>query len=119
MTSPGYRFLMAQTYAALIVYYAWMMNSIPRPPAKHAVAFALVTSLSQLGNVAGSYIWKSSWGPSYRYSYVIAISAAGAHIILCYILHRTLKAQNRAIAAAEQDLVGTNTGVPHGFQYLE
>jgi len=119
MTSPGYRLLMAQTYAALIVFYARMMNSIPRPPAKRAVAFALVTSLSQLGNVAGSYLWKSSWGPSYRYSYAIAISAAGAHIILCYILHCTLKAQNRAIAAAEQDLVGRSTGVPNGFRYLE
>lgn len=45
---------MAQSYAAFITFLAWVSNSIPRPPAKRAVAIALVNSCCQLGNIAGS-----------------------------------------------------------------
>lgn len=31
-------FLMAQSYAGFVVLYAWMSNSIPRPPSKRAVS---------------------------------------------------------------------------------
>ena len=48
------RFLMAQSYAGFVVFYAWMSNSFPRPPSKRAVALALINAFSQLGNVAGS-----------------------------------------------------------------
>ncbi|KAG8688454.1 actin [Ceratobasidium sp. 423] len=47
-------FLMAQAYAGLIVLLSWVSNSIPRPPAKRAVALAFINAFSQLGNVAGS-----------------------------------------------------------------
>ncbi|ELU37356.1 sugar transporter [Rhizoctonia solani AG-1 IA] len=49
-------FLMAQAYAGLIVLLSWVSNSIPRPPAKRAVALAFINAFSQLGNVAGSYV---------------------------------------------------------------
>ncbi|KAH0209176.1 MFS general substrate transporter, partial [Aureobasidium melanogenum] len=50
-------FLQAGSYAGFIVFYSWISSSFPRPPAKRAVAIALVNAFSQLGNVAGSYVW--------------------------------------------------------------
>jgi len=50
---------------------AWLSTSFPRPPAKRAVALALINAFSQLGNVAGSYVWPKPWGPTYRNSYGI------------------------------------------------
>ncbi|KAG8898875.1 hypothetical protein FRB99_007087 [Tulasnella sp. 403] len=49
-------FLQAQSYAGFIVFYSWISNTFPRPPAKRAVALALVNAFSQLGNIAGSYV---------------------------------------------------------------
>lgn len=48
------RFLMAQCYGGFVCLYAWVSNTFPRPPAKRAVAVALVNAFSQLGNIAGS-----------------------------------------------------------------
>ncbi|KAF7355270.1 MFS general substrate transporter [Mycena sanguinolenta] len=56
-------FLMAQSYAGFVVMYAWISNSFPRPPSKRAVALALINGFSQSGNISGSYIWPSNWGP--------------------------------------------------------
>lgn len=42
---------------SFIVFYSWISSSFPRPPAKRAVAIALINAFSQLGNVAGSYVW--------------------------------------------------------------
>jgi predicted MFS family arabinose efflux permease len=64
-------FLMTQSYAGFITFLAWISSSIPRPPAKRAVALALINAFSQLGNVAGSYVWPKNWGPTYRYSFAI------------------------------------------------
>lgn len=50
------RFLMAQSYAGFIVFYSWLSTSIPRPPAKRAVALAFINAFSQLGNISGSYV---------------------------------------------------------------
>jgi hypothetical protein len=36
---------------------AWASNSVSHPPAKRAVALALINCISQLGNVAGSYVF--------------------------------------------------------------
>ncbi|KZP03843.1 MFS general substrate transporter, partial [Athelia psychrophila] len=59
-------FLMAQSYAAFITFLVWVSNSIPRPASKRAVALALINGYSQLGNVTGSYVWPTAWGPTYR-----------------------------------------------------
>jgi predicted MFS family arabinose efflux permease len=64
-------FLMAQSYAGFITFLAWISSSIPRPPAKRAVALAFINAFSQLGNIAGSYVWPKNWGPSYKNSCAI------------------------------------------------
>ena len=106
-------FLMAQSYAAFITFLAWISNSIPRPPSKRAVALALINAFSQLGNVAGSYVWPSAWGPSYRYSYAICISTNGLCIIMCYMFKRHLESLNKKAEEREQE-----QGLPKGFRYI-
>jgi len=106
-------FLMAQSYAAFITFLAWVSNSIPRPPSKRAVAIACINAFSQLGNVAGSYVWPTTWGPSYRFSYAICISTNGLCIIMCYIFKRHLEHLNKKLEEKERE-----EGKPEGFRYL-
>ncbi|KIP07690.1 hypothetical protein PHLGIDRAFT_70570 [Phlebiopsis gigantea 11061_1 CR5-6] len=88
-------FLMAQCYAGFIVLFAWVSNTFPRPPAKRAVAVALVNAFSQLGNVAGSYVWPSTWGSSYTNSYAICISTGGFSILILAVMKVHLESVNR------------------------
>ncbi|KAI0089164.1 MFS general substrate transporter [Irpex rosettiformis] len=105
-------FLMAQSYAGFIVFLTWISNSFPRPPSKRAVALALINAFSQLGNVAGSYVWPSTWGPSYRNSYAICIATNGLTIVMCFIFKKHLEALNRREEVKENE-----DGLPQGFRY--
>jgi len=105
-------FLMAQSYTAFITFLAWVSNSISRPPSKRAVALATINAFSQLGNVAGSYVWPTAWGYSYRYSYAICISTNGLAIVMCYIFRQHLALLNRKV----QEETGGGKQVTH--QYL-
>ncbi|KAF8915937.1 MFS general substrate transporter [Mucidula mucida] len=107
-------FLMAQSYAGFVCMYAWMSNSFPRPPSKRAVALALMNAFSQLGNVAGSYIWPKTWGPSYRYSYAICISNFGLSIVMLWIFRQHLISLNKKLDEEDE-----RKGVEEkGFRYL-
>ncbi|OBZ77136.1 hypothetical protein A0H81_03715 [Grifola frondosa] len=107
-------FLMAQSYAGFVVLYTWVSNSFPRPPSKRAVAVALVNAFSQLGNVAGSYVWPSAWGPTYRKSYAICIATAGCAIVMCYIFKLHLTWLNKKLDENEEE-----KGIKEkGFRYL-
>ncbi|KAH9948347.1 MFS general substrate transporter [Amylocystis lapponica] len=106
-------FLMAQSYAGFITFLAWVSNSIPRPPAKRAVALAWINAFSQLGNIAGSYVWPAKWGPTYRYSYAICISMNGFCILMCYAFKKHLEHVNAQVEKKEQE-----EGVPQGYRYM-
>ncbi|KZT72522.1 MFS general substrate transporter [Daedalea quercina L-15889] len=107
-------FLMAQQYAGFVVMYTWVSNSFPRPPSKRAVAVALVNAFSQLGNVAGSYVWPSNWGPTYRNSYAICIATSGWAIVMSYIFKLHLESLNRQMEEEERERGVTEKG----FRYL-
>lgn len=47
-------FLQASSYAGFIVFYSWISSSFPRPPAKRAVAIAMINAFSQLGNIVSN-----------------------------------------------------------------
>ncbi|KAH7887797.1 MFS general substrate transporter [Phlebopus sp. FC_14] len=107
-------FLMAQMYAGFVVMFAWMSNSFPRPPSKRAVCLSLINGFSQLGNIAGSYVWPSNWGPTYRYSYGICIACSGTAIAMCWVFRQHLKELNRKMEEEEQ-----NKGITEkGFRYI-
>jgi len=104
---------MAQSFAAFITFLAWISSTFPRPPSKRAVAIAFINAFGQLGNIAGSYIWPSSWGETYRYSYAICIAANGLGIVMILVFRAHLKALNEKAEKEEQE-----RGLPKGYRYL-
>jgi len=88
-------FLMVQSYAGFVTFLAWISSSIPRPPSKRAVALAFINAFSQLGNIAGSYIWPTKWGMTYINSYAICISTNALGIVMCFLFRQHLASLNR------------------------
>ncbi|KAH9045324.1 MFS general substrate transporter [Lactarius pseudohatsudake] len=88
-------FLMAQSYAGFICFLTWTSNTFSRSASKRAVALAFINAFSQLGNIAGSYVWQKSWGPTYSRSYAICISTNGLCIVMCFIFRQILAKQNK------------------------
>ncbi|KAI5963900.1 hypothetical protein KGF57_001176 [Candida theae] len=68
-------------YSAFVVILTWISNSCPRPPAKRAVAIALVNCLSNSTSIWNSYLYPSSDGPRY----VKAMSCNIAFIVLAIL----------------------------------
>ncbi|KFY61227.1 hypothetical protein V496_05121 [Pseudogymnoascus sp. VKM F-4515 (FW-2607)] len=123
-------FLQASSYAGFIVLYSWISSSFPRPPAKRAVAIAMVNAFSQLGNVAGSYVWNLE-ANGFRQSYGIVTSMFGITIVGCLIfrmvlsnLNKKLEEQQRVVDAepdlAEKvmDHADEAMRMQKGFRYL-
>ncbi|KAG2146784.1 MFS general substrate transporter [Suillus clintonianus] len=106
-------FLMAQSYTAFVVYWAWVSNSIPRPTSKRAVALAFINAFSSSGNIIGSYVWPKSWGPSYWNSYAICIGSGALCIIMSWIFRRHLMRLNQEIETKKIE-----EGVSKDFTYL-
>lgn len=88
-------FLMAQSFAGFMCFLAWASSTVSKPPAKRAVALALINTISQSGNMFGAFAWVKSWGPSYNKSYAICAAASLLCILMCLWLRMTLKRLNR------------------------
>lgn len=86
-------FLQASSYSGYIVFYSWISSSFPRPPAKRAVAIAMINGFGQLGNVAGSYVWDLK-DNGYRKSYGIVLSMFCVAIAGCWVFRMTLVGLN-------------------------
>ncbi|GFZ48538.1 hypothetical protein JCM24511_06286 [Saitozyma sp. JCM 24511] len=128
-------FLQAQSYAGFIVFYSWISSSFPRPPAKRAVALALINAFSQLGNIAGSYVWGMTEN-GYRKSYGTVTAMFGITIVGCFLFKLILVNLNKKLEAGEKaweskpDVVNKTRAVEHlessdealamkkGFRYL-
>ncbi|KAF8272071.1 major facilitator superfamily domain-containing protein [Lactarius quietus] len=106
-------FLMAQSYAGFICFLTWTSNTFARPPSKRAVALAFVNAFSQLGNIAGSYLWQKSWGPTYIYSYTICIATNGLCIGMCFIFRQVLANRNKQMEQRE-----SSAGQRKGYRYI-
>ncbi|KAK1144082.1 hypothetical protein N8T08_005744 [Aspergillus melleus] len=121
-------FLQAGSYAGFIVVYSWISSSFPRPPAKRAVALALVNAFSQLGNVAGMYVWDLSEN-GYRKSYGIVTAMFGVAVVGFWLFRMILVNLNKKLesrdAANEANPNGVDPAdadeslrVVKGFRYL-
>jgi MFS family permease len=86
-----------------IVFYSWISSSFPRPPAKRAVAIALINAFSQLGNVAGSYVWNLE-ANGFRGSYGIVTGMFGVTIIGCIAFRLVLSRLNKKLDEQQQML---------------
>ncbi|KAF6793442.1 tartrate transporter [Colletotrichum sojae] len=121
-------FLQASSYAGFIVFYSWISSSFPRPPAKRAVAIAMINAFSQLGNVAGSYVWGLK-ANGFRQSYGIVTAMFGVTIVGCYIFKVILDNLNKKLEAGERawevhgdithtDEMEASRKLGKGFRYL-
>lgn len=118
-------YLSAGSYAGYVIMYSWMASSFPRPPALRAVAIALLNAVSQLGNIAGSYVWASQFGPSYRSSYIIVLCCfvvgIGCNLWFSLILrkmNRQFEEAERRWEEAGEDHPDDAHTVPKGFRFL-
>ncbi|CCE34217.1 related to nicotinamide mononucleotide permease [Claviceps purpurea 20.1] len=118
-------FLQAGSYAGLIVIYSWISSSFPRPPAKRAVAIALINAFCQLGNIAGSYVWDLT-DNGYRKSYGVVLAMFGATILGCWVFRLRLQALNRKLEERESsrtmiddpDQTGNSGLTAHDYETL-
>lgn len=123
-------FLQAGSYAGFIVFYSWISSTFIRPPAKRAVALAMINAFSQLGNIAGSYVWKMKEN-GYRKSYGIVLAMFGVAIFGCFLFRMILVAENKKLDQIEAEAGGEgqadkrdathveNPNAPkRGFRYL-
>ncbi|KAJ3986919.1 major facilitator superfamily domain-containing protein [Lentinula detonsa] len=94
-------FFMAQSYTGHVCVLAWASGSISQTPAKRAVALALINTVSSLGNVFGSYIWPTKWGPDYSHSFAICTFANALSIVMCWMFRKHLASLNSAAAKKE------------------
>jgi MFS family permease len=94
-------FLMTTGYASGFVMLAWISNTITTPPAKKAVAIALVNACGNIGSIPGSYIWPIEWGPNYVKSFGIEIAILGSACMCAFTLRMYLMAQNRRLEREE------------------
>ncbi|KAF2175003.1 MFS general substrate transporter [Zopfia rhizophila CBS 207.26] len=116
-------FLQASAYAGFIVFYSWISSSFPRPPAKRAVAIALINAFSQLGNIAGSYVWNLP-DNGFRKSYGIVTAMFGVTIVGCYVFKMILVRLNERIEKGEttwdtKDDVAVQTAKTEGVSVQE
>ncbi|KAH7402213.1 major facilitator superfamily domain-containing protein [Phaeosphaeria sp. MPI-PUGE-AT-0046c] len=89
-------FLQASSYAGFIVFYSWISSSFPRPPAKRAVAIAMINAFSQLGNIAGSYVWNMK-ANGYRNSYGVVTAMFGVTVFGCWVFRVILVRLNKRL----------------------
>jgi hypothetical protein len=106
-------FLQAGSYAGFIVFYSWISSSFPRPPAKRAVALALINAFSQLGNVAGSYVWNLSEN-GYRKSYGIVTAMYGITIVGFWAFRMILVNLNKKLEESEAEWDAGHTDTQTG-----
>ncbi|KAJ9104363.1 hypothetical protein QFC19_004005 [Naganishia cerealis] len=121
-------FLQAGSYAGYVIMYTMMSSSFHSPPAKRAVAIALLNAVSQLGNIAGSYVWDKSFGPSYRNAYAIVLSCFVVGIALNVWFRQILAKENARYEEAERAWEENYSGIeynpeevnaaPRGFRHL-
>ncbi|TFK34765.1 major facilitator superfamily domain-containing protein [Crucibulum laeve] len=95
-------FLMACGYVGFAMTLVWVSNAIPRPPAKRAAAIGIVNGCGNIGNLIGSYTWKTAWGPQYHQSMAISLAALVFSTLLSYIIRQMLVRENKKLDADEK-----------------
>jgi hypothetical protein len=109
---------------------AWISNTITTPPAKKAVAIAIVNACGNIGSIPGSYIWRDHWAPNFVNSFGIELAILGLGCVCAFTLRTYLSVLNKRLeldeiegqrtdGKAASDTGSDTLGVPNkGFRYL-
>ncbi|KAG1740814.1 major facilitator superfamily domain-containing protein [Suillus paluster] len=98
-------FLMTAGFSGFALTLTWVSNAIPRPPAKRSVAMGLVNGIGNLGNVMGSYVWNSAWGPRYHQSMIITLCSLIISTTLGLLMRWILIKENKQMDMEEKKLM--------------
>lgn len=97
-------FMMMSVYGSFGCILSWVSTSLPRPPSKRAVAYAVVNAGSNLASIYASYFYPKSQGPRYWQANIANVAFSSACILLATILKVYLTWRNKKLdQATEQD----------------
>ncbi|KAF7861440.1 hypothetical protein EAF04_008005 [Stromatinia cepivora] len=123
-TAPRYVAMMLMVpgcYTAFVVALAWISNTLPRPPAKRAVALAFINTVSNSSSIYASYMYPSSAGP--RYIVAMSVNCGMVFMAMCAALTlRTMLVRlNKKLDRGEMVDGAVNEGTvaagQRGFRY--
>ncbi|KAF7327269.1 Tartrate transporter [Mycena kentingensis (nom. inval.)] len=94
-------FLLACSGCAYALLLPWVANAVPRPPAKRAAAIGIVNSMSNVGVCISTFVWPSSWGPSYRKSMLISLVGVAVACVFALIIRQVMILRNKRLDGQE------------------
>ncbi|KAI5994884.1 major facilitator superfamily domain-containing protein [Pisolithus orientalis] len=99
------QYLMTLRFSSMcdMLFIAWVANAIPRPPGKRSVVIALTIGAGNAGILVGSYIWKESWSPQYRPSFLICLISLLAGIAITFVIRIMQIRENKRMEHLEVD----------------
>lgn len=96
-------FLMVMIFAMNGTCYAWIANSIPRPPAKRAAAYAYINSIANSASIWSPYTFRTQDAPFYRPGLGIAIGIQCVAFFCALALRVLLARQNKELDRLENE----------------
>lgn len=104
-------FMMMSVYGSFGCILSWVSTCLPRPPAKRAVAYAVVNAGSNLASIYASYFYPSTQGPKYWQANVANVAFSMACIAMATVLRFYLGWRNTQLdKAAEEDIAEGYSG---------
>ncbi|KAK9237053.1 major facilitator superfamily domain-containing protein [Lipomyces kononenkoae] len=116
-TAPRYvaMMLLLQIYNSWSLGFAWLSNSVPRPPIKRAAAVAAVNIGGNIPNIFVPYLFYSTASPNFYVGFAVCIVFAFLGMTGATTLRWQLSRLNKKLAAGETvDGLDGNTG----FRFL-
>lgn len=114
-------FLMTVGYSCGFTILAWISSTIPRPRAKRAAAIGIINAMGNIGNIPGSYIWASKYGPYYRKPFGANVAILGTGCVLALGLRQYLVRQNKKLdrlASVSDQGIEVKSGSDVKIRYL-
>ncbi|KAI7012960.1 permease of the major facilitator superfamily, partial [Hortaea werneckii] len=96
-------FLLIFVFAAFGTIYAWISNTIPRPPAKRASALAFINSFGNAASIWTPYTYWETQQPYYRVALGIVIGLMVVAGICATILRFWLSSENKKLERMENE----------------
>ncbi|KAF1849449.1 MFS general substrate transporter [Cucurbitaria berberidis CBS 394.84] len=104
-------FMMMSVYGSFGCILSWISTTLPRPPPKRAVAYAVVNAGSNLASIYASYFYPKTQGPRYWQANVANVAFSGACILFATVLRFYLSWRNKQLdKAVEEDIRDGFTG---------